>query len=99
MRLLVVGRLSGQLSAAVQMAMATGAKVAHVDTCAKATHALRAGQGAALLMVDYDLDIAGLIAANEAEHIHVPRSDEHTSELQSHHEIVCRLLPEKKKQT
>jgi hypothetical protein len=48
MRLLVVGRLSGQLSAAVQMAMATGAKVAHVDTCAKATHALRAGQGAAM---------------------------------------------------
>ena len=65
MRLLVVGRLSGQLSAAVQMAMATGAKVAHVDTCAKATHALRAGQGADLLMVDYDLDIAALIAANE----------------------------------
>ena len=72
MRLLVVGRLSGQLSAAVQMAMATGAKVAHVDTCAKATHALRAGQGADLLMVDYDLDIAALIAANEAERIHVP---------------------------
>jgi len=27
-----------------------------------------------------------------------PRSEEHTSELQSHHELVCRLLPEKKKQ-
>src|SRR6266540_6534758 len=26
-----------------------------------------------------------------------PRSEEHTSELQSHHEIVCRLLLEKKK--
>ena len=25
-----------------------------------------------------------------------PRSEEHTSELQSHHEIVCRLLLEKK---
>src|SRR5437667_8123030 len=24
------------------------------------------------------------------------RSEEHTSELQSHHEVVCRLLPEKK---
>src|SRR5437773_5521049 len=24
------------------------------------------------------------------------RSEEHTSELQSHHDIVCRLLPEKK---
>src|SRR5437667_5624387 len=26
------------------------------------------------------------------------RSEEHTSELQSHHEIVCRLLLEKKKE-
>ena len=72
MRLLVVGRLNGQLSNAVKMAMAAGAKVAHVDTCEQATHALRAGQGADLLMVDYELDIAGLIAANEAERIRVP---------------------------
>src|SRR5277367_1027713 len=28
-----------------------------------------------------------------------PRSEEHTSELQSHHDIVCRLLLEKKKKT
>src|SRR5437773_2902360 len=28
--------------------------------------------------------------------IYHPRSEEHTSELQSHHDIVCRLLPEKK---
>jgi DNA-binding NtrC family response regulator len=72
MRLLVVGRLNGQLSNAVKMAMAAGAKVAHVDTCEQATHALRAGQGADLLMVDYELDIAALIAANEAERIRVP---------------------------
>src|SRR5665213_2351083 len=72
MRLLVVGRLNGQLSAAVKMAMQAGAKVGHVETCAAATHALRAGQGAELLMVDYELDIAGLIAANEAERIRVP---------------------------
>ncbi|MEO6339423.1 MAG: sigma-54 dependent transcriptional regulator [Caulobacteraceae bacterium] len=72
MRLLVVGRLNGQLAAAVKMAMHTGAKVAHVESCASATHALRVGQGADLLMVDYDLDIAALIAANEAERIHVP---------------------------
>ena len=74
MRLLVVGRLSGQLSVAVKMAMSAGAKVAHVETCQQATHALRAGQGADLLMVDYDLDIAGLIAANEAERIRRTRS-------------------------
>ncbi len=72
MRLLVVGRLNGQLSVAVKMAIQAGAKVAHVETCAAATHALRAGQGADLLMVDYDLDIAALIAANEAERIRVP---------------------------
>src|ERR1700744_1393112 len=54
------------------MAMSTGAKVAHVESIEQATHALRAGQGADLLMVDYELDIAGLIAANESERIRVP---------------------------
>lgn len=72
MRLLVVGRLNGQLSTAVKMAMSAGAKVSHVETIEAATHALRAGQGADLLMVDYTLDIATLIAANEAERIRVP---------------------------
>ncbi|HEX5377158.1 MAG TPA: sigma-54 dependent transcriptional regulator, partial [Phenylobacterium sp.] len=72
MRLLVVGKLNGQLATAVKMAMAAGAKVSHVETIAAATHALRAGQGADLMLVDYDLDIAALIAANEAERIRVP---------------------------
>jgi DNA-binding NtrC family response regulator len=49
-----------------------GAKVTHVDTIEQATSALRAGRGADLLMVDARLDIAALIAANEAEHIVVP---------------------------
>ncbi len=72
MRLLVVGRLSGQLAAAVKMAMAHGAKVQHVERADQATEQLRRGQGADLLMVDYYLDIGALIAANEAERIHVP---------------------------
>ena len=72
MRLLVVGKLNGQLATAVKMAMSAGAKVSHVETAEAATHALRAGQGADLLMVDYDLDIAALIVANEAERIMVP---------------------------
>ena len=72
MRLLVVGRLNGQLALAVKMAMQAGAKVSHVETTAAATHALRSGQGADLLLVDYDLDIGALIAANEAERIRVP---------------------------
>jgi len=72
MRLLVVGRLSGQLASAVKMAMAHGAKVNHVERADQATEQLRRGQGADLLMVDYKLDIASLIAANDAERIHVP---------------------------
>ena len=72
MRLLVVGQLNGQLASAVKMAMAQGAKVSHVETIAAATHDLRAGQGADLLLVDYNLDIAALIAANEAERIRAP---------------------------
>ena len=65
MRLLIVGRLNGQITTAVKMAMATGAKVAHVESCGACTQALRAGQGADLLMVDYDLDIAGLSESND----------------------------------
>lgn len=72
MRLLIVGTLGGQISAATGIAMKHGAKVAHVDTIEQATAALRAGRGADLLMVDARLDIAALIAANEAEHIVVP---------------------------
>ncbi len=72
MRLLVIGRLSGQLATAVKMAMSAGAKVSHVETIAQGTQALRAGQGADLLMVDFELDIRALIAANEAERIRVP---------------------------
>ena len=40
MRLLIVGRLNGQITTAVKMAMSAGAKVAHVETCAGATQAL-----------------------------------------------------------
>src|SRR5438132_12531853 len=37
-------------------------------------------------------------AAGEADQgLHVARSEEHTSELQSHSDLVCRLLLEKKK--
>jgi DNA-binding NtrC family response regulator len=64
--------LNGQLALAVKMAMQTGAKVSHVDSVEAATQALRAGQGADLMMVDIELDIAALIAANEMERIRVP---------------------------
>src|SRR6266540_5243044 len=35
--------------------------------------------------------------AGPRRHPRQPRSEEHTSELQSHHDLVCRLLLEKKK--
>jgi two-component system, response regulator FlrC len=72
MRLMIVGALGGQIAAATQIAMKFGAKVTHVDTIEQATAALRIGRGADLLMVDARLDIAALIAANEAERIVVP---------------------------
>jgi DNA-binding NtrC family response regulator len=72
MRLLIVGALGGQISAATKIALELGAKVTHVDTIEQATATLRAGRGADLLMVDARLDIATLIAANNAEHIVVP---------------------------
>lgn len=72
MRVLIVGSLGGQLHAATKIAMDRGAKVAQVDTISQATNHLRAGRGADLLMVDASLDIAALIAANEAERITVP---------------------------
>src|SRR5437773_7992799 len=41
--------------------------------------------------------IFGIAAqANHCGNIQIERSEEHTSELQSHHELVCRLLLEKK---
>src|ERR1700761_238156 len=72
MRLLIVGRLNGQFTMAAKMAMSAGAKGAHVETCSAATNALRNGQGADLLMVDYELDIASFIATHVLERTHVP---------------------------
>src|SRR2546430_7976598 len=42
-------------------------------------------------------DRAGLCAAGMVEHLEPDRSEEHTSELQSQSNLVCRLLLEKKK--
>src|SRR5260221_3774038 len=40
---------------------------------------------------------AALSAPGALDGVQVPRSEEHTSELQSHSDLVCRLLLEKKK--
>src|SRR5437773_4116695 len=44
-------------------------------------------------LLDVPLALATAVAVGEDER----RSEEHTSELQSHHDLVCRLLLEKKK--
>jgi len=55
------------------------------------TH-IHEGLGAKMLpFAGYNMPI--LYEGVNAEH----RSEEHTSELQSHHDLVCRLLLEKKK--
>ncbi len=72
MRLMIVGSLRGQLSAATQIAMDRGAKVVHAPGIPEALKALRAGNGADLLMVDVALDIADLASRLELERIHVP---------------------------
>ena len=72
MRLLIVGALEGQLSEATKLAMQGGAKVAHAATIDIALASLRSGRGADLLLVDVMVDIPGLIAALDAERIHIP---------------------------
>src|SRR5260370_27669250 len=43
------------------------------------------------------VDLEGHLVPPLREHLFMKRSEEHTSELQSHLNIVCRLLLEKKK--
>ena len=72
MRLMIIGALEGQLSQATKLAMEGGAKVAHADTVEVALASLRGGRGADLLLADVMADIPGLLAALEAERIHIP---------------------------
>src|SRR6476646_4669803 len=72
MRLLIVGTLHGQLTAASKIAMDKGASVTHADGAEQALAVLRSGRGADLMLVDVALDIRDLIARLDAERIHVP---------------------------
>jgi DNA-binding NtrC family response regulator len=72
MRLLIVGRLEGYITAAGKIAVARGAKVSHVDEIPAALSALRSGQGADLVMIDVKLPVEKLIASLDSERIVVP---------------------------
>src|SRR6201986_4724442 len=72
MRLLIVGTLKGQLTAATKIAMDNGASVTHAEGAEQAIAVLRGGKGADLLLVDVALDIRDLVMRLEVEHIHVP---------------------------
>ena len=52
--------------------MSRSAKVSHVDTIEDALNALRAGQGADLLMIDLTLDIAQMVKNLDAERFSIP---------------------------
>lgn len=72
MRLLIIGRLGGHITAASKIAIARGAKVAQVDDVDSGLNALRAGQSAELLMVDVELDVGRLVSSLASERISVP---------------------------
>jgi two-component system, response regulator FlrC len=72
MRVLIIGNLAGQLSAATKMAFDKGAKVLHANDPPAAMELLRTGRGADIVMIDVHEDIAGLVMAMKAEHIVAP---------------------------
>src|SRR5215475_7560372 len=72
MRLLIVGTLKGQLTAATKIAMDNGASVTHAEGHEQAMAVLRGGKGADLILADVGLDIRDLVMRLEAVHIHVP---------------------------
>jgi len=72
MQLLIIGALDGQVGAASRIALAQGARVLHVDTAQGALEALRAGQGADLVMIDVSYDVRALVDSLAAERIHIP---------------------------
>ena len=72
MRLLIIGPLEGYISTAGKIALARGATVAHVDDIERGLAALRAGQGADLIMMDIKLDVGRLVESLKQERFAIP---------------------------
>jgi len=71
MRLLTIGTLEGQLTAATKIAVDKGASALNAE-CIDTARAILHSEGADLLMVDIAIDIRDLLWRLETEHIHVP---------------------------
>ena len=72
MRLLIIGSLDGQIGTASKIAMSRGAKVAHVPDIEAALNALRAGQGADLVMMDVSHSVGDFVSSLVTERISIP---------------------------
>src|SRR6266480_2330951 len=83
-----MGRIGTELS---RRAIAFGMRVLAFDPYLSASRARS-------LQVELVEEIDELLAAADFISLHAPRSEEHTSELQSHVNLVCRLLLDKKKE-
>jgi two-component system, response regulator FlrC len=71
MRLLIIGTLKGQLSAATKIAVDRGAAVTHAVDIEQGLRVLRA-RGTDLIMADVGVDIRELVDKLAAERIHAP---------------------------
>jgi DNA-binding NtrC family response regulator len=71
MRLLIVGRLNGELITASRIAMNRGASVTHAESVEQAMNVLRA-KGGDLVMIDVTLSVGDLVVALESERIRIP---------------------------
>ena len=72
MRLLIVGKLEGYIAEAGRIAVAKGAKVAHIDDVDGALNALRIGKGGDLVMIDVKCDVEKMANALRGERFSVP---------------------------
>jgi two-component system response regulator FlrC len=72
MRVLIIGNLAGQLSAATKIAFDRGAKVLHAHDAPAAMDLLRTGRGADIVMIDVHEDINSLVTAMKQERIVAP---------------------------
>src|SRR5579885_3628705 len=72
MRLLIIGDLYGQIGAASAIARARGARITHVEDLESAMTALRAGQGADVIMIEVKEDIEKLCTMLMRERFNLP---------------------------